>query len=78
LFSYESDSELFGFDYKQDLHKRAIERDRIYRLKQIEDTDDEGELTESPFLGLGMGDTGLEMTGMEKISKMITKSPTKV
>ncbi len=79
MCSYESDAELFGFDYKGDLLTRAIERDRVFKLKQLEETDDEEEFDDNPFNNLGMGDTGLEMTGMGKIGKMITqvdKKPT--
>jgi hypothetical protein len=72
MCSYESDAELFGFDYKGDLLTRAIERDRVFKLKQLEETDDEEEFDDNPFNNLGMGDTGLEMTGMGKIGKMIT------
>jgi len=73
-FSYETDAELFGYDYKADLNTRAVERDRVFKLKQLEETDDEEEFDDNPFGNLGMGDTGLEMTGMNKLGKMVTQT----
>ena len=32
-FSYEEDTNLFNFDYKADLLKIAVERDRVFKLQ---------------------------------------------
>ncbi len=34
--SYESDPVLFNFDYKEDLMRLAVERQRVFRLKTLE------------------------------------------
>lgn len=33
FFSYEEDTNLFNFDYKADLLKIAVERDRVFKLQ---------------------------------------------
>lgn len=53
----------------------AIERERVFKLKKMQDTTNDEVILESddPFTNLGMGDTGLEATGMGKAKKMIAK-----
>jgi hypothetical protein len=44
--SYTRDGLLFNYDYKKDLQKTAVERDRIFIIKKVredtEESDDEG------------------------------------
>jgi len=76
-FSYETDADLFGYDYKGDLNTKAVERDRVFKLRQLEETDDEEEFDDNPFGNLGMSDTGLEMTGVNSFGKMVTQTSKK-
>ena len=44
LYSYTRDAHLFNYDYKLDLEKCAVERDRVFLTKKIrEDTDESDE-----------------------------------
>ena len=65
-FSYTEENDLFNFDYKQDLLDRATDRDRVFMLRQMQEQEDgDGGDFSDPFAGLGMGDTGMEVTGMD-------------
>jgi len=46
LFSYTRDAKLFNFDYKDDLTKAALERERVFKLSKVRvdtvDSEEEG------------------------------------
>jgi len=52
MFSYTRDALLFNYDYKMDLQKCAVERDRIFVLSNIredtEESDEEGYFDKLP------------------------------
>jgi len=39
--NYEENRSLFSFDYKKDLYKIATERDRVFKLEQLEPEEDD-------------------------------------